>query len=174
MSQPIPLMFAAPFPLALFTGEKNKTFRVAGKFQLDLGTCVSLQLVESRFGLATPEFARAEVSGVTRKRFYDFTKQDWEGHETFESDYERDLVYSDWNGFPVGAATLMDIISYSKFEITDQRLVEEFLEESALKQSQPKCTDDGTQFPFPHKDPNSPNYNPYKLGGDNPSPHMRC
>jgi len=41
-------------------------------------------------------------------------------------------------------------------------------------QSQPKCTDEEMKFPFPHIDPNSPNYNPHKQGGDNPHPYMRC
>ncbi len=38
-------------------------------------------------------------------------------------------------------------------------------------QSQPKCTiPKEMQFPFPHEDSNSPGYNPFKRGGDNPNP----
>jgi len=41
------------------------------------------------------------------------------------------------------------------------------------EQSQPKCTtNQEIQFPFPHIDPNSPGYNPYKKGGDNPNPYI--
>lgn len=44
---------------------------------------------------------------------------------------------------------------------------------SIQKQSQPKCTDEETTFPFPFEDPNSPGHNPFKKGGDNPNPHIK-
>jgi len=45
----------------------------------------------------------------------------------------------------------------------------------ALKfsQSKPKCTVEEKTFPFPHEDPNSPEYNPFQKGGDNPNPHIK-
>jgi hypothetical protein len=167
MKESIPLIFAPPCPTILFTGEKCKTFRVTGGERYNPGDLVSLHLVNS------PEFAKAIVTSRTRKRFYNLTAKDWEGHERFASDFEMYKTYSNWEGFPVGAATSLDIIEYRDFQVTNPDLVALYLEQ--LKQSQPKCTDELERIvSFPHIDLNSPNYNPYKQGGDNPHPCMRC
>lgn len=165
MKDALPLIFAPPFPLTLFTGEKCKTFRVTGGERYNLGDLVSIRLIDS------PEFARATIAARTHKRFYDLTDEDWEGHERFASDFDMYKTYSNWEGFPVGAATSLDILEYKDFRVTNSGLIYQLLEQ--LKQSQPKCTDDETRFPFPHEDPNSPGYNPFKRGGNNPDPHKK-
>ncbi|MEI7718618.1 MAG: hypothetical protein WCI72_02030 [archaeon] len=40
--------------------------------------------------------------------------------------------------------------------------------------SQPKCTDESERkVSFPHVDPTSPGYHPFKKGGDNPNPFIK-
>jgi hypothetical protein len=115
--EPKKLIFGPPYPSILFTGEKTKTFRVTGGNRYQIGDLVSLCTPEKE------EFAQAAIFSKTRKRFYDLTTSDWKGHETFASEREMYIIYSNWQGFPVGGATPLDIIEYKDFRITNPDLI---------------------------------------------------
>jgi len=106
------LLFADPLPSILFTGEKNKTFRVTGGERYEVGDKISLSYVDNE------EFAQAIVVKKTRKRIEDLTKEDWEGHERFKSNSEMYSTYSNWARFSVTPKTELDIIEYSDFKLT--------------------------------------------------------
>jgi hypothetical protein len=106
------LRFAAPYPPILFTGEKNKTFRVTGGERFNAGDFISLRYVDGE------EFARAVVLEKYRKRFEELNERDWEGHERFASPEEMYRTYSNWQGFPVDPKTELDVIVYTNFRLT--------------------------------------------------------
>jgi hypothetical protein len=111
------LLFAAPFPKILFTGEKTKTFRVTGGERYNPGDRISLCLVDGM------EFAQAKVISKTRKRFRELTDLDWRGHERFSSEEEIYKTYSNWEGFKVTPETFLEIICYSDFTLTNPELL---------------------------------------------------
>jgi hypothetical protein len=120
------LLFAPPFPNILFTGEKNKTFRVTGGERYKIGEQVAFCYVSGE------EFARARIIDKLRRTFETLTESDWQGHERFASEQEMYQTYSTWQRFQVGPKTELDILVYDNFYMTG-RLPAEL--------SQPKCTD---------------------------------
>ncbi|MBM3246988.1 hypothetical protein FJZ17_00380 [Candidatus Pacearchaeota archaeon] len=106
------LLFAPPFPPTLFTGEKNKTFRVTGGERYNPGDPLSLCYVDE------VEFAQAVLLAKYRKAFRQLDARDWAGHETFESPEEMFKIYSGWEGFEVGPDTSLDILVYGEFRLT--------------------------------------------------------
>lgn len=109
------LRFAPPYPPELFDGRKNKTFRVTRGERYNPGDFISLRYVDGE------EFARAVVLGRYRKRFEELTDADWEGHERFASPEEMYKIYSNWEGFPVGPKTELDVIVYTNFRLTGKK-----------------------------------------------------
>lgn len=116
MKKPKKLIFGRPYPPILFTGEKNRTFRVTGGERYNVGDLIELCLEDGK------AFARAVVSRKTRKTFSELEERDWQGHERFSSDEEMYLTYSNWQGFPVTPETSLDIIEYNDFRPLNQNL----------------------------------------------------
>ena len=107
------LYFAAPYPPILFTGEKYKTFRLAGSSdKYSIGDLVSMCYPDDE------EFAQSVVCSKYRKKFKDLTEEDWKGHERFESEETMYKTYENWNKRKIGPETEMDIIVYKDFKLT--------------------------------------------------------
>jgi len=106
------ILFAPPFPKILFTGEKNKTFRVTGGENYKVGDKISLCYANG------DEFAVAVIKEKYKKRFKDLTTSDWQGHERFASDEEMYKIYSNWEGFQITPKTQLEIICYEDFKLT--------------------------------------------------------
>lgn len=106
------LLFAPPYPRILFTGEKNKTFRVTSGERYNPGDIVSFCFLNNE------EFAQATITRKYRKKFKDLNEEDWRGHERFQTPLEMYKTYSSWEGFSVGPETELDIIEYRDFRLT--------------------------------------------------------
>jgi len=107
------LYFGPPYPRILFTGDKNKTFRVSSGDRYNVDDDISLCCADGR------EFAKATVSRKTRKTFAELEERDWEGHERFSSERDMYMTYSNWERSPVTPETSLDIIEYKNFAVTD-------------------------------------------------------
>jgi len=110
------LRFADPMPQILFTGEKNKTFRVTRGERYQIGDNISLCYVDGE------EFAQATITNNYIKTFKELTPEDWNGHERFVSDEEMYAIYSKWEGFRIGPETELRVICYENFKPTKESL----------------------------------------------------
>jgi hypothetical protein len=93
----------------ILAGEKDATWRLFDDKDLSEGDECELLIWET-----LEQFATAHLLDVQEKAFKELTEEDWEGHETFDSDEEMYATYSTYYKQPVGPDTLVKVI---KFEI---------------------------------------------------------
>lgn len=93
-------------PLVL-SGEKTTTWRLWDDKNLTVGERVSF--LNSETG---QEFAVVQLTKVYEKPFKDLTKEDWTGHEKFNSEAQMYQSYSLMYAREVSPSTLVKIIHY--------------------------------------------------------------
>ena len=91
-------------PLVL-SGEKNSTWRLFDDKKLVSGDVIELR----EFGKES-SFAKAKITKVIEKPFYELTEEDKIGHEKFRDDNEMYKTYSDYYKTEVGPDSIVKII----------------------------------------------------------------
>jgi hypothetical protein len=101
------LKFRKELSELILNGQKTSTWRLFDDKDLSVGDIVSFVVWETG-----EEFARVELIFVKETTFGQLTSNDWEGHETFESEEKMYKVYEEYYKRPVDENSPVKIIKF--------------------------------------------------------------
>jgi hypothetical protein len=101
------LKFRKELSELILNGQKTSTWRLFDDKDLSVGDSVSFVVWETG-----EEFARVELIFVKETTFGQLTSNDWEGHETFESEEKMYKVYEEYYKRPVDENSPVKIIKF--------------------------------------------------------------
>lgn len=101
------LKFRNELTKLIISGKKNTTWRLFDDKNLSAGDEVSLLIWES-----SKEFAKIKVLSVRETTFGELTKEDWQGHETYESDEKMYEVFSSYYNRPVTSESPVKVLLF--------------------------------------------------------------
>ncbi|HUD05388.1 MAG TPA: ASCH domain-containing protein [Candidatus Saccharimonadales bacterium] len=87
------------------SGEKDSTWRLFDDKDLTVGDDIELRVL-----ITNKPFAKAKITKVIEKRFGDFTENDKQGHEKYNSNDEMYAEYTKYYKVPVDSSTIVKII----------------------------------------------------------------
>ena len=102
------LKFRTHLAELILAGEKDKTWRLFDDKNLAVGD--SLVLINWDTG---EEFARATIIAVEEKRMGEIDEEDFDGHESYESEGEMYKAYRSYYGDQVGPGTPLKIVTFA-------------------------------------------------------------
>lgn len=100
------LKFVDPLPELVLSGQKNTTWRIDDKRNIEEGDDLSLCYNDGS------EFAKAKAVKVKETTFGNLTEEDKEGHEKFLSEEEMYKTYSGYYNMDVTPKTKVKIIKF--------------------------------------------------------------
>jgi len=101
------LKFRKELSELILNGQKTSTWRLFDDKDLSVGDIVSFVVWETG-----EEFARVELIFVKETTFGQLTSNDWEGHESFESEEKMYKVYEEYYKRPVDENSPVKIIKF--------------------------------------------------------------
>jgi hypothetical protein len=101
------LKFRKELSELILNGQKTSTWRLFDDKDLSVGDIVSFVVWETG-----EEFVRVELIFVKETTFGQLTDNDWEGHETFESEEKMYKVYEEYYKRPVDENSPVKIIKF--------------------------------------------------------------
>lgn len=103
------LKFVKPLSELILQNKKHTTWRVFDDKALTEGEIIALLVKETK-----EEFAKAKILHIKETTFGSLTAEDWNGHETFDSEEEMYATYSQYYNTPITNETQLKVI---KFEV---------------------------------------------------------
>ncbi len=104
------LKFRKKLSKLILDGNKTTTWRLFDDKDLSVGDIVQFIIFETR-----DEFTRVEIIFTKETTFGELTQEDWEGHETFESDEEMYKTYEKYYNKNVDKNSPVKIIKFRFF-----------------------------------------------------------
>ena len=102
------LKFVDELAEMVLSGKKDTTWRINDEKNLCAGEKISLCRTNGE------EFTKAEILWAKSTLFRNLTREDWEGHEKFNSEKEMYKTYSGFYGFEVTPETELKVIKFKK------------------------------------------------------------
>lgn len=106
-----PLKFAEPLPQKVLDGKKDTTWRIDDEREITANDKLSLRNTDDE------EFGKARVLWIKITTFGRLTREDKEGHESFESEEDMYKTYENYYDQKVGPETEVKVI---KFELINK------------------------------------------------------